>query len=199
MPAEPNEQLPRREHGFSEAIRHGTRAALVRDFIIFEVKLFLDGLKDVVMSQIALLALLWDLISGERGGRRFYAVLRHTERLDLWLNLYGAARKAERSGEGLFEVSTAGSDTLLGKLEQMTIEVTTEGDRELRRRLAGRLSGVCRDPNIGVGNFLLHRNAFRVVRRWDDGSFELLVEIPVAWLDEERMEEVDAALAPFCS
>lgn len=195
MTASPKDILKPREHGFTESLRYGSRGALLRDFLIFEVKLFLDGLKDVVMSQVAIVAVLWDLISRQRG-RRFYSVLRLTERFDLWLNLYGAARRAEESGEGLFEESAAGSDSLLGRLEELALEATTQGSPELRRRLAERVRQVCADPAVGVGNFVLARNAFRVVRR-REGEFELLVEIPAKWLKEERIEEVDAALAPF--
>lgn len=201
MTGSPKEILKPREHGFTESIRHGSRAALVRDFLIFQVKLFLDGLKDVVVSPLAFIALVWDLVSGRGGrrhrrGRRFYSVLRMTERFDLWLNLYGAARRSERSGEGLFEESAAGSDTLLGRLEELALEATTQGSTELRRRLAEQVRRSCGDPAVGVGNFVLARNAFRVVRRRGE-EFELLVEIPAKWLKEERWEEVDAALAPF--
>ena len=50
----------------------------------------------------------------------FYRVLRISERFDLWLNLHGAAELAETDPDGLFGVSEAGSDSLLGALEQMT-------------------------------------------------------------------------------
>jgi hypothetical protein len=100
-----------------------TRSVTVRDFVIFELKLLMDGLKDVVLAQVAIVALVIDLVSG--GGKRprlFYSVLKSSERFDLWLNLHGAAELLE-SGEvgddGLFGASKAGSDTLLGKLEQM--------------------------------------------------------------------------------
>ena len=197
MTAAQKDVLRPREPGFAESIRHGSRAALVRDFLIFQLKLFLDGLKDVAMSPLAALAVVWDLLVGDRSGRRFYSVLRLTERFDLWLNLYGAAHGAERGGEGLFESSAAGSDTMLGKLEEIAVEATTQGDRALRAALAERVNAVIRDPRVGVGNFVLHRNAFRVVRQVGEGEYELLVEIPAKWLREERLDEVDAALAPF--
>ena len=43
-----------------------------------------------------------------------------SERLDLWLNLHVAALRAESDEDGLFGVSEAGSNTLLGRLEQIT-------------------------------------------------------------------------------
>ena len=45
--------------------------------------------------------------------------MRVSERFDLWLNLHGATEGAEEDVDGLFGGSEAGSDTLLGQIEQM--------------------------------------------------------------------------------
>ncbi|HET9983742.1 MAG TPA: hypothetical protein VFQ38_09145 [Longimicrobiales bacterium] len=133
------EPEPRETHGFAR--RSGRRAAergrkhldrlhgrvdrptrvLIRDFAVFEVKLLLDGMKGVAISQAALLALVADLVLRRLGRPTgwFYRVLRLGERADLWLNLYGSARGAEENPEGLFGESAAGSPTLLGQLEKL--------------------------------------------------------------------------------
>ena len=99
---------------------HEARRVVVRDLLIFLAKVGLDGVKGIVVTQVAIGAALMDLaLADSRSGRRFYAVLRYSERFDLWLNLYGAAANAERSGDGLFGASRAGSNTMLGKLEEM--------------------------------------------------------------------------------
>jgi len=99
-----------------------TRKVTFRDFLIFQLKLVVDGLKDFALFQLAIGAVVLDMFSG--GGRRprlFYSVLRLSERFDLWLNLNGAMERLESgdSSDGLFGASTAGSDNLLGKLEQL--------------------------------------------------------------------------------
>ncbi len=100
---------------------------LIRDFTLFQLKLMLDGLKGLVMAPLALIAVVVDLASkGPRRGRFFYRVLSLAERFDLWLNLYGAARRAPESGDGLFGASKAGSNTLLGRLEQMSRDLGFE-------------------------------------------------------------------------
>ena len=100
-----------------------TRAPrLFRDLAIFQLKLFLDGLGDLVLSPLSFLAALWDMIPGGRKGRAFYAVLRLGERWDLWLNLYRPAKDAELSGEGLIGAGKAGADTFIGKVEEMVRE-----------------------------------------------------------------------------
>jgi hypothetical protein len=100
-----------------------TREVTVRDFFIFQLKLVLDGFKDVLTFWISIGAISLDFLAGRgRRPRLFYSVLRTSERFDLWLNLNGAVARldADDLGEdGLFGASEAGSDTLLGKLEQM--------------------------------------------------------------------------------
>ncbi len=98
-----------------------SRGVTIRDFLIFQLKLILDGLKDVFLFNVSIFALILDLVRG--GGRKpryFYSLLRISERFDLWLNLNGAVERMESGSgaDGLFGASEAGADTLLGKIEQ---------------------------------------------------------------------------------
>ena len=97
-----------------------SRPVLIRDVLIFQVKLVLDGLKDAALLPLSIIAGMVDLVLLRREpAKHFYAVLRLSERFDLWLNLNGAAQTAGDSADGLFGASLAGSDTLLGKLEEL--------------------------------------------------------------------------------
>ena len=92
----------------------------VRDFAIFQLKLLIDGLKDGAVFGVSFVAFAADLVFRRHGRRRFfYRVMRVSERFDLWLNLHGAAEGAESDLDGLFGVSEAGSDSLLGQIEQL--------------------------------------------------------------------------------
>ncbi|NLG62801.1 MAG: hypothetical protein GX539_11195, partial [Candidatus Cloacimonetes bacterium] len=69
-----------------------TERILLRDLAIFQLKLFLDGLKDVVLAPVSIVAAGLDLVfPGQRQGHRFYAVMRMGERYDRWLSLFSAA------------------------------------------------------------------------------------------------------------
>jgi hypothetical protein len=94
-----------------------SRGALVRDLLIFHVKLWLDGLKDIVLAPVSLGAAGVDFVFRTR---MFYRVLRAGERFDLWLNLFRAAQDAEHARDGLYEASRAGDPTLLGQLEKLS-------------------------------------------------------------------------------
>jgi hypothetical protein len=131
-----------------------TRSVMVRDLAIFLLKLTLDGLKDLVLLQLALGAALLDLLSG--GGKRerlFYSVLRLSERFDLWLNLNGAMDRMESGQEinddGLFGASDAGSDTLLGKLEELVRGGDVPEGRHSGRGAGGPRGGV---PGSGAAD-----------------------------------------------
>jgi hypothetical protein len=96
------------------------RRVIIRDLIIFQIKLLLDGLKDLVLSQLSFFAALVDvLIGGSRRGRIFYGAMRIFERFDLWLNLYSATDRARRTSGGLLEERPRGVDSLLSAIERI--------------------------------------------------------------------------------
>ncbi len=93
---------------------------LIRDLLILQLKLALDGFKDVILSPLAIGATVLDVLAGPQPeGYRLYRVLYWGEKFDLWLNLYSATGGAEASGEGLYGGSRAGDDTLIGRLEKL--------------------------------------------------------------------------------
>jgi len=99
-----------------------TRGVTFRDFLIFQTKLVLDGAKDVTVFWISLGAMLLDVIAGKgRRPRLFYSVMRMSEKWDLWLNLHSVVERLdeEETEDGLFGASEAGSDNLLGQIEQL--------------------------------------------------------------------------------
>jgi hypothetical protein len=96
-----------------------TRGVLIRDFLIYGLKLVLDGFKDLFLFWASVAAVVVDLFFGGKRKRLFYTVMKLGERVDLWLNLHGAmSKRDDGSGDGLFGASEAGSDNLLGQLEQ---------------------------------------------------------------------------------
>jgi hypothetical protein len=108
--------------GRAMTVTNRTRWVILRDLLIFQVKLVLDGGKDIVLAPVSLLAVALDLFfPGGRPGHRFYAVMRVGERFDRWLSLFSAADKATALEDGLFGASRAGSRSLLGQLEAIVL------------------------------------------------------------------------------
>ena len=65
------------------------RGVVIRDFIVFQIKLAADGLKDVLAINLSIIAIVIDVLTG-RGSRPrfFYGVVRLSERFEGWLDLH---------------------------------------------------------------------------------------------------------------
>ena len=125
-----------------------TKGVLTRDFLIFELKLLLDGFIDLVMAPVAAVAFVAELLLPSKvPGRRFYRVLRMGERWDRWLSLYQPAKDAETSGEGLLRAGSVSADSLIGRIEDLVRE--------------GRLSRSARDTLQRVAEQEERRNVDR--------------------------------------
>lgn len=92
---------------------------LIRDFLIFQAKTFIDGIKDVIVIPFATILFALDLIfgKGDKRGRTFYALMGACESFDRWMNLYKPASQASGSSEGLFAGSEPGDGTMMGDIE----------------------------------------------------------------------------------
>ena len=79
-----------------------TRSVTFRDFVVFQAKLAVDGVKDLLLINLSIVAVVIDMIAGGgRRPRRFYAVIRLCERFDRWLRLHSAKGFAD-TGERLW-------------------------------------------------------------------------------------------------
>lgn len=65
------------------------RGVTLRDFLVFQLKLVLDGLRDVVVINCSIVAIIIDLASGRwHRPRLFYVVVRYSQRFEEWLRLH---------------------------------------------------------------------------------------------------------------
>jgi hypothetical protein len=99
-----------------------SRSVTLRDFAIFQIKLFLDGIKDFVAIWLSTGAIILDFIAGRgKRPRLFYSVVRASERFDKWINLHSVVERMDdiETDDGLFGASDAGDDSLIGQIEQL--------------------------------------------------------------------------------
>ena len=81
-----------------------TRGVAFRDFLVFQVKLALEGFRDLLAINLSVIAIVVDILSGQgRRPRRFYTVVRWSRRFDGWLRLHSmkGMRDAEEEGSGV--------------------------------------------------------------------------------------------------
>lgn len=73
---------------------------LLRDFIAFELKLLVDGFKDVMLAQLALLVMAIELVFRRgRRGRLFYGLMRIGARFEKWLGLCEPHSRSDGEGD----------------------------------------------------------------------------------------------------
>ena len=110
----------------SDVTDDASRWELIRDLATFQLKLVLDGARDVLLSPISLIAALIDLVlDGDGQGRRFYQVLLFGRRSERWIDLFRAADRIEPRAE-----STEGPvsvDALVGQVEKLLVEQVERG------------------------------------------------------------------------
>jgi hypothetical protein len=93
------------------------RWRFLRDVVVFQLKMFLDNLRDFALMPISLVAAIIDLIyKGERQGALFYRVLRWGAHSEEVINVYSAIQWQP----GDLKVNPAYTvDAVLGRLENV--------------------------------------------------------------------------------
>lgn len=105
--------------------KSGGRWELIRDAIVFQVKLAIDALRDLVFSPLSIAATLIDLITGgEHPGRYFYAVLAAGGRTEGWINLFGAPSRTEGHELATRETTV---DSFVKQVEGLVVEQYERG------------------------------------------------------------------------
>ena len=117
-----------------------SRNVTLRDFVIFQSKLALDGLKDLVAFNLSIVAIILDFISGRgKRPRLFYSIVRASERFDRWLNLHSVVLRMDERGsaEGLFGGANEDDDSIVGEIERMIKGQSVSREEVMQRLRAG--------------------------------------------------------------
>ena len=127
------------------------RWTLIRDVAVFQIKLLVDGFRDVLLVPVSLIAGVVSLVrGGARPGPEFYDLLRIGRRSEYWINLFGAA--AHLHGQPTDEEKFAVED-----IDEMVSRVETFVVDEYRR---GGVTAQAKD-RLDSALDLLHRKARR--------------------------------------
>lgn len=100
----------------------GKRSLLIRESLIFQLKLLADGFRDLVLVPVSLFATLAGVIrGGDQPEREFRQVIELGRQSEKWINLFGQHEPIEQAG-------TVGSiDLLLTRAEEVVREQAREG------------------------------------------------------------------------
>ena len=96
-----------------------TNVVLVRDVAVFQFKLIVDGLRDLLLVPISLFAGLLSLATGTNGkpNSQFYKLLEVGKQSEEWIDLFGAMRHAPDDLQQPVRCPDARMDDVLDNIE----------------------------------------------------------------------------------
>ena len=105
------------------------RWTLARDIGVFQAKLLVDGLRDLLLVPASLTVGLISLFSnnGDKPGPYFYQLLDLGKQSEHWINLFGALRNAPADLRHVDPFPNADMDELVGRLETFMVEEHKRG------------------------------------------------------------------------
>lgn len=105
------------------------RTTLIRDVAVLQLKLLVDGFRDLVLLPASLIVGLVSLTQTQNGrpGAQFYELLAWGKRSELWINLFGAIRNAPQEVRTESQASTADIDDIVSKVESFVVDEYKRG------------------------------------------------------------------------
>jgi hypothetical protein len=112
------------------------RWTLIRDVAVLQVKLVVDGLRDLILVPLSLIAGIVSLTTGEKGvpGTQFYRLLAVGKQSELWINLFGALANAPPDLEQPMPFPDADMDQIVGKIEEFVVSEEKRGGMTAQAR-----------------------------------------------------------------
>ena len=105
------------------------RWTLIRDIGVLQVKLIVDGLRDIVLVPASLVAGIISIASGKDGklGLQFYHLLAWGKQTEVWINLFGAVKNSPEEIEQPQPFGDKDIDDLVGRLESFVVDEVKRG------------------------------------------------------------------------
>lgn len=125
----------------------------LRDVAVLQLKLIVDGLRDLILVPASLVVALVSLMrGGEETGREFYELLQYGKRTEEWIDLFGAL---EKRGLGTRpEKNLESIDEIADRIEAFIVHEYNKGGvtHKAKQRLDRALDALQkRGKNVGEG------------------------------------------------
>jgi hypothetical protein len=128
-----------------EAQERLDRRTLIRDVAVFQFKLIVDGLRDLVLVPVSLIAGIVSFVSARDDvpGSQFYELLEVGKQSEHWIDLFGALRNAPREVRNRVRFPEESMDQILDRIETFVIDeekrggITAQARERLERALRG--------------------------------------------------------------
>jgi len=102
---------------------------LLRDVGVLQVKLVVDGLRDIVLVPLSLIAGAISIASSKDGhpGSQFYQLLAWGKESEVWINLFGAVKNSPEKIEQPQPFGDKDIDDIVGRLESFVVDEVKRG------------------------------------------------------------------------
>lgn len=96
---------------------------LMRDIAVLQVKLIVDGLRDLILVPASLIAGIVSIVKTKRGepGHEFYTLVGVGKQSERWINLFGALENAPPEIIELNHFGDADMDEIVSRVESFVI------------------------------------------------------------------------------
>lgn len=124
---------------------------LIRDVGVLQVKLLIDGFRDLVLLPASLIAGIISVANGRNGkpGPQFYQLIAVGKQSESWINLFGALKNAPVDVDSGVHFGTADIDDIVSRVETFVIDEYQRGGvtKQARDRLNKALDALQRGRN----------------------------------------------------
>ena len=104
------------------------RWTLLRDIAVLQVKLVIDGLRDLILVPVSLIAGIISLVkSGDEPATEFYDLLKMGRRSERWINLFGAAERVHGPASEDDQLLPEDIDALARRVESFVVDEYQKG------------------------------------------------------------------------
>lgn len=119
--------MPTETEPFDPVVR-ANRWTLIRDIAVFQVKLIVDGMRDLILVPVSLVAGLVSLLKGgAEPGQDFYDLLRVGRRTEHWINLFGAAERLHGAADDDERFPAEDIDEIVSRVESFVVDEYRRG------------------------------------------------------------------------
>ena len=130
---------------------HADRWTLIRDLFVFQAKLLVDGLRDLLLVPASLVAGIWSLVGGENGrpGPQFYKLVSLGKQSELWIDLFKAYENAPEEVRREHQFAVKNMDELVDKFESFVVDEYERGGvtAQAKERIDKALDAIQRSRN----------------------------------------------------
>ena len=134
-----------------------TSWTLIRDLAVLQVKLVVDGFRDLVLLPTSIIAALLSLLRSENGvpGSQFYRLLAVGRQSERWINLFGALKNAPAGVDESTLPGDAGLDDIVARVETFLVDEYQRGGvtAQAKSRIDAALNAMRRKTKKGSEPF----------------------------------------------